>query len=292
MIHWQDEPRNRYDALTLRILWVTIALSCLVHLSALVLWQERPVFRGPGVDAEDARPSDRLRVRLAAISKAEPAPAPPQGSVAPAKPQVRPLKTPLRTHPLPTLTLPAPAAPTIAAPAQPAPAIPPVAAPSRPNPPVVEGDLWSYVQARRRERGEQQMPATEKPSSESNAALAANLPSAAPGIAAQDKRRGGGIFEIKRMNYDDAAFEFFGWNNEMGRNTPQLIEVRKGDNSDMRIAVVRRMIAIIRMYSQSDFVWRSPHYENGLVLSARPSDNAALENFLMRDFFNDSRQLP
>jgi hypothetical protein len=195
-----------------------------------------------------------------------------------------------RTQPLPAVTLPALAAPRIATPAPPAPAIPPVAT-TRPSPPV-EGDLWSYVQARRRERGERQIALSADAKPESNTALAANLPSPASGVAAQDKSRGGGIFEIKRMDYDDAAFEFFGWNNEMGRNTPQLIEVRKGNNSDMRIAVVRKMIDIIRVYSQGDFVWRSPRHENGVVLSARPSDNAALENFLMRDFFNDPRQLP
>ncbi len=91
------------------------------------------------------------------------------------------------------------------------------------------------------------------------------------------------MFEIRRLNYDDAAFEFFGWNDEMGRKAPQMVEVRLGNNSDMRIAVVRRMIAIIREHSQGDFVWRSPHHENGLTLSARPADNAELESFLLHD---------
>jgi len=234
--------------------------------------------------------NDRLRVRLAAIPRPEQAPTRLQESIAPPKPIARAPKALARARPLPRLTLPALAAPMIAAPAPPAPAIPP-AATTRTSPPV-EGDLWSYVQARRRERGEQEMSLATNTKPEPNGALAANLPSPASGVAAQDKSRGGGIFEIKRMNYDDAAFEFFGWNNEMGRNTPQLIEVRKGNNSDMRIAVVRKMIDIIRIYSQGDFVWRSPRHENGLVLSARPSDNAALENFLMHDFFNDPRQLP
>ena len=164
---------------------------------------------------------------------------------------------------------------------------PPVAAP-QPSPPI-EGDLWSYIQARRRERGEQQATARQGPTADSNANIAANLPAPATGAAAEDNQRGGGIFAIKRMDYDDAAFEFFGWNNEMGRRTPQLIEVRLGNNSDMRIAVVRKMIAIIRQHSKGDFVWRSPRHEEGLVLSARPSDNAELENFLMRDFFDDAR---
>ena len=91
------------------------------------------------------------------------------------------------------------------------------------------------------------------------------------------------------MAYDDAAFEFFGWNTDMGRRTPQLIEVRKGDNPDMRVAVVRRMIAIIREHEQADFVWKSGRHDRNFTLSARLTDNAALENFLLRDLFDDAR---
>ncbi|MDQ2961639.1 MAG: hypothetical protein M3R31_00565 [Pseudomonadota bacterium] len=154
----------------------------------------------------------------------------------------------------------------------------------------VESDLWSYIQARRRERGEAEAPPVTIAKADPNAGLTANLPAPATGVGTQDNKRGGGIFEIKRMDYDNAAFEFFGWNKDMGRRTPQLIEVRKGDNSDMRIAVVRRMIAIIRDHSKGDFVWHSPRRDNDLVLSARVSDNAALENFLMHDFFDSPPQ--
>jgi len=157
--------------------------------------------------------------------------------------------------------------------------------------PPVEGDLWSYIQARRRERGEAETPPVAIAKADPNAGLAANLPVPATGVGTQESRRGGGIFEIKRMAYDDAAFEFFGWNSDMGRRTPQLIEVRKGDNSDMRIAVVRKMIAIIREHSKTDFIWHSPRRDSDLVLSARLSDNAALENFLIHEFFDDPRAL-
>jgi hypothetical protein len=101
-------------------------------------------------------------------------------------------------------------------------------------------------------------------------------------VATPDPSKGGGIFEIKRMDYDDAAFLFFGWNKDMGRRTPQLIEVRKGNNADMQIAVVRKMISIIREYSKEDFTWRS--HDRDILLSARLADNAALESFLMHDF--------
>jgi hypothetical protein len=184
----------------------------------------------------------------------------------------------------PPVMLPNPEAPAIPVPPPP----PPVAAaPPRASPPIA-GDLAAYVEARRRERGEQ-ATATDNEAAQFNRAIAANLPAPARGVAAQDTKRGGGIFQIKRMTYDDAAFEFYGWNTDMGRKTPQLIEVRKGDNADMRIAVVRRMIAIIRQFEKEDFTWESPQRGTIVVLSARLSDNAALEKYLMHEFFDDGR---
>jgi len=285
--HWLDE-RYRHETVIVRTLWVTIALSLLVHLAVLFLWLPRtPLLTPRGVQEELA--SDRLQVRLAAIPKPAPVQTPESSKeiVASARPLPRPPKVTSRPRPPPVLAVPAPAAPTIPTPA---PATPLALAPPRVTPPV-EGDLWSYIQARRRERGEAEAPPVAIARAEPNAGLAANLPVPATGVGTQDSKRGGGIFEIRRMNYDDAAFEFFGWNNEMGRKTPQLIEVRKGDNSDMRIAVVRKMIAIIRQYSKADFVWHSPRRDSDLVLSARLSDNAALENFLIHEFFDDPRAL-
>ena len=149
----------------------------------------------------------------------------------------------------------------------------------------------AYANARAQARPIPRPPPVTIAKAEPNAAIAANLPAPATGVGTQDSKRGGGIFAIKRMDYDDAAFEFFGWNKDMGRRTPQLIEVRKGNNSDMRIAVVRKMIAIIREHSKGDFTWHSPRRESDLVLSARLSDNAALENFLMNEFFDGPRPL-
>ncbi len=288
MSHWLDEPRHLHEVVTVRTLWVTIALSLLVHLAALFVWLPRiPLLTPPGEGQELV--NDRLQVRLAAVPKPTPiqTPAPPNEIVALARPPARPPRTTLRTRPPPVLVAPSPTAPTLPTPP---PATLAVPAPPRMTPPV-EGDLWSYIQARRRERGEAETPPVAIAKADPNAGLAANLPVPATGVGTQESRRGGGIFEIKRMAYDDAAFEFFGWNSDMGRRTPQLIEVRKGDNSDMRIAVVRKMIAIIREHSKTDFIWHSPRRDSDLVLSARLSDNAALENFLIHEFFDDPRAL-
>lgn len=105
-----------------------------------------------------------------------------------------------------------------------------------------------------------------------------------------DPSKSGGVFQIERMGYDSADFLFFGWNKDIKRNTMQHIEVRKGNNPDIRIAVVRKMIAIIREYEPADFYWDSAKLRRGVTLSARASDNAGLEEFMMREFFDNPRQ--
>lgn len=102
---------------------------------------------------------------------------------------------------------------------------------------------------------------------------------------------GGGIFRIQRMHHDYAEFVFFGWNKDIRRNARQLIEVRRGAHGDIRLAVIRRMIEIIRERESGDFVWESERLGRSVTLSARAGDNAGLERFLMQDLFGESRQL-
>lgn len=283
MIDWFGEPRRQQTLAARRTLRVTFVLSLLVHVCALIVVVKRaPVFwPDDGTDAI----SDRLQVRLAATRPATPSP-PPVPSTEPSHATIakaQPPRARVRAQP-PTAVL---ASPSKALPLQ----VAPEPAPQRPSPSQetrpIEGDLWSYIQARRRERGAPVESLVANSGSDLDASLAANLPRPATGTATQDLNRGGGIFEIKRMTYDDAAFLFFGWNQDMGRRTPQLITVRIGANADMRIAVVRSMIAVIRQYTQADFFWRSAKREDSVVLSARPSDTAALETFLLREFFDE-----
>ena len=284
MSYWLNEPGLRQDVVTIPRIWVTIALSILIHVAILFIWIPRTHLLTPG-DQQQDQTGDRLQVRLTE----PPTPTPPSSQPA-SPPQMQastsppsPPRTVTRMRPPPVITQPSPQAPAVRAPP---PAPPVVAAPTRPTPPI-EGDLAAYVQARRRERGEQEGALNDE-AAQFNRAIAANLPAPARGVAAQEAKRGGGIFQIKRMTYDDAAFEFYGWNKEMGRRTPQLIEVRKGDNADMRIAVVRRMIAIIRQFEKEDFTWETPRLGRIVVLSARLSDNAALESYLMHEFFDEA----
>ena len=286
MYHWLDEPRFAHEGVMVRTLWVTFILSLLLHLALLIFVIPRTRLFSPG--EETPTTEDRLQVQLAAGSPPPPAPPPsretppPPARVIKAVPRVPPIAVPKAA--VPSTPLPPLQAPTLQVP-QPAPQV------ATPTPAPADADLSAYIQARRHERGLPDSPASGEERHNLNSAIAANLPAPAHGVAA-DPKRGGGIFEIKRMDYDDAAFEFFGWNPDMQRRTPQMIEVRKGSNADMRIAVVRSMIAIIRQYSKEDFVWRSPRHNRDYTLSARLSDNASLEDFLMHEFFDDPSQTP
>jgi hypothetical protein len=49
------------------------------------------------------------------------------------------------------------------------------------------------------------------------------------------------------------------------------------------------MIAIIRDHESEDFIWESQRLGRDVRLSARLSDNAGLEDFMMREFFPAAR---
>ena len=139
-------------------------------------------------------------------------------------------------------------------------------------------------------------PATSEEEDENaraNRITAANLGVGRKPRFGEDTSKGGGIFGIQRLTFDYAEFYFYGWNKDIQRNTSQLIEVRRGSQSDIRLAVVRRMIGIIREHEQGDFLWESRRLGRHVTLSARSIDDAGLESFLMSEFFFDpSRQPP
>lgn len=146
--------------------------------------------------------------------------------------------------------------------------------------------MASYIEARRRARG---APEPAAPAEDDDARrkriVAGNLGSQRDQAFGYDPSRGGGMFQIEQLNNDYAEFIFYGRNPDINRNTKQLIEVRRGNNSDIRIAVVRKMIAIIREHEQEDFLWVSQRLGRSITLSARARDNTGLEEFMMREFF-------
>jgi hypothetical protein len=90
-----------------------------------------------------------------------------------------------------------------------------------------------------------------------------------------------------RLDYDDAQFSFYGWSKEINKRTFQVIDVRKGSNDNISIAVVRKIISIIREYEPGDFRWHSLRPVARPHAVGAPEDNAELEKFMMQEFFTD-----
>lgn len=294
-----DAFRKARDGVTVPTIWVAIALSLLIHVAAL--WQWWPRLHFPLLERHDlGAPPGSLVVRLAPPPGPQPAPPPSPAEPAAVSPspalEARPRKA---AAPRPR---PAPQILAVAPPAQGIPSPPPAAAsdsapaPARPAP---DGDLASYIEARRRARAESarsvlpgsvaNAPAVEDENARAKRIAAANLGTNRTPSFGQDPTKGG-MFQIERMGFESAEFQFYGWNSDIRRNTAQRFEVSKGNNSNIRIAVVRRMIAIIRENAPEDIFWESQHLGRTVSLSARPRDSAGLEDFLMREFFGDSRR--
>ena len=283
-----DEFRSRQDGLVVPKIWVAVALSILLHIAAL--WQLPPLsIQLPGLGKGASETRIPLTLRLAPPSPSLPAvdAAPPQPSPKPVLRAQRPKAQP-RPQPAPPVIALNKPAPDTRSRAPVAPSVPPPVAAPKPAPPAIEGDLASYIEARRRARGEPSPAPGENDDARSKRIIAGNLGSSREQTFGYDPRQGGGMFQIERVSTDHAEFLFYGWNKDIGRNIKQLIEVQRGNNRDIRIAVVRKMIAIIREESQEDFLWESQRLGRRLTLSARARDNEGLEEFMMREFFYDA----
>jgi len=282
MTDWYAPYRYRSDVVVIPRIRVTFALSIMIHVAALWFLLPRLPLLAPGLD--QPRADDRLQVLLDVLRPPEPAqpvqPTPPSRETRILTARARPPGAPPREKP-PEFVVPRQEAPAIPTP----PAPPPVAEPQKSYPPV-EGDLASLIEARRRARGEPTAPPAETDNERRDRIVASNMPASQSPLASQQRKRGGGLFEITRLAYDDGEFRFFGWHRDAGRKLPQVIEVRLGNNSDMRIAIVRRMIALIRETEQGDITWDSYRLGRTVELSARPADNAGLEEFMMHEFFD------
>ena len=292
-------PDFLYRSLPRRLPAWAIVLSIAIH--AVAMWEWWPRMQPQQVAAQAATDPDApLIARLERGTDARrPAQTPPEPPPARQPPPERPRRVAPVPRPAPPVIAVEPRVePRVEMPAEPpAPPRPPPPAPAAAKPPMppVETDLAAYIEARRRERNASAPPGTtgttRGPPSEDeerarrDRAIARNLVglNATPGGA--ETKNSGGIFQIRYLGYDDAEFTFFGWYQTANRRMMQKIEVRRGTNPDIRIAVVRRMIEIIRRYEQQDFEWQSIRFGRNVTLSARAADNADLEAFLMREFF-------
>lgn len=99
-----------------------------------------------------------------------------------------------------------------------------------------------------------------------------------------------GIFEITSLSSRNATFAFRGWTSDYSNARLQFFEVEAKSGQDIRMQLIRRMIALIREHYQEDFTWESHRLGRAVTLSARMEDNAGLEDFLMTEFFGPHYQ--
>ena len=275
------DTRRRHEGITISTIDVAVALSILLHILALWTWPSMLLMR-PFDDPRKGEPGGSLAVRLAPLpappSTAESRPAPPAPALSAPGGARRP---PPASHVL-AMERPSPSA---------APAVQPAApAPPAQNPALLGQDLASFIEARRRAR-EPAAPAAPEGRIESeqeriNREAADRLGlNRAPSFGS-NRIAGGGTFQIGAMYYDHAELAFYGWNKAIQRVSLQKIDVSRGSNPSIELAIVRKVIAIIREEASGDFRWESLRQNRDVKLSARPADNAALEAFLMDEFFD------
>ncbi len=94
-----------------------------------------------------------------------------------------------------------------------------------------------------------------------------------------------GVFQILRKSTRTGEFAFNGWRPDARGQWREVYEVDAGLGGNVELAMVRRMIELIRTHYKGDFNWESYRLQRIVVLSARPEDTAGLEDFLMREFF-------
>ena len=159
----------------------------------------------------------------------------------------------------------------------------------RPREPPSPTDFSSLLEARRAQRR-----AAEEAIAQANAA-ARSQEQAGDGVADANINRNlqslgggggtGGVFRILSMGHRHGQFAFNGWMPQRTNGWREVIDVDAGSDGDLEIAMIRRMIELIRKHYQGNFNWESHRLGRVITLSARKEDTAGLEAFMMREFF-------
>ena len=93
-----------------------------------------------------------------------------------------------------------------------------------------------------------------------------------------------GIFQIINKGHRFAQFSFREWTTDASSSKRRIVEVDAGQGGDVELAIVRKMIELIREHYQGNFNWDSYRLGRVVTLSARKEDSEGLEQFMMREF--------
>lgn len=173
---------------------------------------------------------------------------------------------------------------------KPEPTVPPIvphAEQQAMRPPPAD-DMSSMLEAARKRRAQNHDsdPAQDE-TQRRNKAVLANIATSMGQAGMPDQNGQGGVFQLRRVGSVSAEFLFRGWSTNLRRNSTQLVSVFKKNEPDIHTAIVKKMIEIIRDNKRDDFVWYSTRLGREITLSARPQDEAQLEQFLLLEFFSD-----
>ena len=253
---------------------IAIIFSLVVH--ALVLFLALPQLQ---VDKSSLAPPTTIEVSLAP-------PVRPQIVEPPPEPE-KPLPKPVKVKPKVITQKPN----TNAKPSFSVPDVIATPAPSPETAPIKEQpvDMMAYMNAKRAQR-----QASEADAAKQNAeAVAREIGPSAEQVREERiknnfKNGTNGIFEITSLSSRHAAFAFRGWTNDYSNARRESFEVEAGVGQDVRLVMIRKMIWLIRQHYQGDFNWDSQRLARVVVQSARPEDNAGLEDFMMMEFFGSN----
>jgi len=154
-----------------------------------------------------------------------------------------------------------------------------------PPPKEAPVDMMAYVKARRAEKIAQGDAAAINAEAIAKELGPSDDEKRAAKIKQNMKSGTNGIFEVTSLTSRSATFAFRGWTGDYSNAKLQFFEVEAKSGQDIRLQLIRRMIALIREHYQGDFSWESHRLTRVITLSARLEDSAGLEDFLMTEFF-------
>lgn len=277
-ILWKSSDIAEKRARSMRRFAIGIGVSIVAHILLMVFVKLNPdILKTPG---EAASASQSLVVQLAPPAPREPVaiPVPNDAATPPPRTQPRIMAVPRRNPDAPTVPIQPPDPPPVA--------VKPVD-PEQPS-------MMAMVEAARARR-----QASEDAAKRYNAESRAGDPSygnSAEGALNRNlqtlaKREGtSGVFQILQIGHRSGQFAFRGWTTEERSGWKEVIEVDAGPQGDVQLAMIRKMIELIRKHYKGNFNWDSYRLGRVVTLSARIEDSAGLESFLMREFFTGRNQ--
>lgn len=252
---------------------ICVIVSMLLHLGILML----PITQRMGAAASSSSAAQGpLTVHLAnPAPRTPPAKSEPVKETPPPPQQAKVIAAHPRTPTKPSFVVPP-------QPEKPVPQVQPV-----PQTPPQE-DMMAHKLARHAQIDEEESRAA----AINQAAAASDGPSTDQVIAANLNRAKhsandgtGGVFQITSVGVREGSFRFNGWNPARD-NWHESYTVDAGIDGDVKLAIVKKVIEVIRKYKKGDFEFESHRLGRMVPMSARPQDNDRLESFLLMELFD------